>query len=76
MDLLELADGVTHCPYKGRAQSFSVRIGEGLHENMAWSYPTPLPEGQKVAGLIAFYNEKLDLLVDDVLQERPSAKFG
>jgi uncharacterized protein (DUF427 family) len=76
MDLLERSPTVTHCPYKGRAETWSVRVGETLHEDLAWSYPAPLPESQKVAGLIAFYDEKLDIEVDGVLQERPRTKFG
>jgi uncharacterized protein (DUF427 family) len=76
MDLLELSETVTHCPYKGQAETWSVRVGERLHEDFAWSYPTPLPESQKVAGLIAFYNEKLDIWVDGVQQQRPSSKFS
>ena len=76
MDLLELTDTVTHCPYKGQAQSWSVRLGERLHENLAWSYPTPLPESQRIAGLLAFYNEKVDLYLDGVRQQRPSTKFS
>src|SRR5947199_4718504 len=58
MDLLQLSDKVTHCPYKGHAESWSVRVGDRVYEHHAWSYPTPLPESQKIAGLIAFYNEK------------------
>ena len=76
MDLLERSPTVTHCPYKGRAETWSVRVGETLHEDLAWSYPAPLPESQKVAGLIAFYDEKLDIEVDGVLQERPRTKFA
>jgi uncharacterized protein (DUF427 family) len=76
MDLLELSDTVTHCPYKGAAEAWNVRLGDTLHEGLAWSYPTPLPESQKVAGLIAFYNEKLDIDVDGVRQERPETKFS
>ncbi len=76
MDLLEGSPTVTHCPYKGRAETWSVRAGEALHEDLAWSYPAPLPESQKVAGLIAFYDEKLDVEVDGTLQERPETKFG
>ncbi len=75
MDLLELSDTVTHCPYKGAAQAWHVRLADGLHEDLAWYYPAPLPESQKIAGLIAFYNEKLDIEVDGVLQARPSTKF-
>jgi uncharacterized protein (DUF427 family) len=76
MGLLERSATVTHCPYKGQAETWSVRIGETVHEDLAWSYPAPLPESQKIAGLIAFYNEKLDIEVDGVLQERPRTKFS
>jgi uncharacterized protein (DUF427 family) len=76
MDLLERSTTVTHCPYKGRAETWSVRVDQTLHEDLAWSYPAPLPESQKVAGLIAFYNETLDIEVDGVLQERPATKFS
>jgi uncharacterized protein (DUF427 family) len=76
MDLLELSDTVTHCPYKGQAQAWSARIDGVLHEDLAWYYPTPLAESQKIAGLIAFYNEKLDIEVDGELQPRPSTKFS
>ena len=40
------------------------------------SYPAPLPESQKIAGLIAFYSEKLDIEVDGELQPRPQTKFS
>ncbi|MCW3028894.1 MAG: hypothetical protein JWN81_2105 [Solirubrobacterales bacterium] len=70
MDVLELSQTVTHCPYKGQAQTWSARIGEHVHEDLAWSYPTPLPESQKIAGLIAFYDEKVDLFVDGVRMRR------
>jgi uncharacterized protein (DUF427 family) len=76
MDLLVPTATVTHCPYKGRAEYWSVRAGDRVHPDLAWSYRTPLPESQKVAGLIAFYNEKVDLYVDGVRQERPSTKSG
>lgn len=76
LDLLIPTDTVTHCPYKGQAAYWSVRAGDTVHEDLAWSYRAPLPESQKVAGLIAFYNEKVELYVDGVLQERPSTKFS
>ena len=76
MDLLELTDTVTHCPYKGAAESYSIRAGGRLRSELAWSYPTPLPESEAIAGHIAFYNEKLDIAVDGVLLQRPSSKFS
>ncbi|URN08922.1 DUF427 domain-containing protein [Actinomadura madurae] len=75
MDLLEHTETVTHCPYKGTAEYWSVHAGDGIHKDLAWSYPTPLDESRKVAGLICFYSEKVDIFVDGVLQERPKTKF-
>ena len=68
MDLLTPTDTVSHCPYKGRAEWWSVRAGDAVHEDLAWSYPAPFAESQKIAGLVSFYNEKVDLYVDGVLQ--------
>jgi uncharacterized protein (DUF427 family) len=77
LDLLVATDTVSHCPYKGRAEWWSVRTPDGtVQEDLAWSYPTPLPESRQVAGLIAFYDEKVDVHVDGVLQERPRTKFS
>jgi uncharacterized protein (DUF427 family) len=76
MDLLEHTDTTSYCPYKGTAEWWSVRDGDNVHEDLAWSYRTPLPESQKVAGLVAFYNEKVDIYVDGVLQDRPRTKFS
>ena len=76
MDLLEHTDSISHCPYKGQAEWWSVRVGEQVHPDLAWSYRTPFEESLKVAGLIAFYDEKVDVYVDGVLQERPSTKFA
>ncbi|MEU9867757.1 DUF427 domain-containing protein [Actinomadura sp. NPDC048021] len=75
MDLLEHTGTVSHCPYKGTAEYWSVRVNGTLHEDLAWSYRMPLEESRKVAGLVCFYNEKLDIFVDGVLQERPKTKF-
>ena len=33
-------------------------------------------EGQRIAGLVCFYNERVDLLVDGELQARPRTKFS
>jgi uncharacterized protein (DUF427 family) len=76
LDLLIPTDTVSHCPYKGQAEWWSVRAGDTVHEDLAWSYPTPLPESQKIAGLIAFYNEKVEIYLDGELQQRPSTKFS
>jgi uncharacterized protein (DUF427 family) len=76
MDLLVPTDSATHCPYKGEAEWWSVRANGSVHEDLAWSYRTPLPESQKIAGLVAFYDEKVDVYVDGVRQVRPRTIFS
>lgn len=76
LDLLEPSDKVTHCPYKGQSRYWSVRVGDTLHQDLAWSYPTPLPESQKIAGLLCFYDEKVDVFLDGVQQDRPQSPFS
>jgi uncharacterized protein (DUF427 family) len=67
----------TLCPYKGTTSGYwSVQVGEALHADLAWTYQYPLPAVAAIAGLIAFYNEKLDIVVDDVRLPRPSTHFG
>ena len=75
-DLLRKSDSQSHCPYKGTASYWSVDTGTSRHEDIVWIYRTPLPESQKVAGLAAFYDEKVDVFVDGVHQRRPHTKFS
>jgi uncharacterized protein (DUF427 family) len=74
-DLLRRSDTVTHCPYKGAATYWSVQIGDKLHEDLIWDYRTPFPEVQKITGMAAVYNEKVDIFIDGVLQERPKSRY-
>jgi uncharacterized protein (DUF427 family) len=76
MKLLTHTDTESHCPYKGQAEWWSVGVGDKVYKDIAWSYRIPLPESQKIAGLIAFYNEKVDIYADGVLQERPVTQFS
>lgn len=72
MDLLTPTELVTSCPYKGNASYWSY----GDHRNIAWGYSFPTTESAKVAGLVCFYDEKVDVYIDDQLQERPVTHFG
>jgi uncharacterized protein (DUF427 family) len=75
-DLLRPSDTQTHCPYKGTAGYWSVEIGGKVYDDLVWIYRTPLPESQKIAGFACFYNEKVDLYVDGVPQDRPHTPFS
>jgi uncharacterized protein (DUF427 family) len=71
LELLRPSELVTHCPYKGAATYWDVVLPDGtVHEGLVWCYRTPLPESQRVAGLLAFYDEKLDVDIDGVRQPR------
>jgi uncharacterized protein (DUF427 family) len=71
LDRLRPSDSTSQCPYKGTATYWSVEVGGETLPDLAWTYRTPLPESVKVAGLICFYNEKVDLVVDGEPQGRP-----
>ena len=60
MDLLETTDHTTRCPFKGDASYWSVRVGEKVAENAAWSYPEPIETAPPIAGYLAFYWRKMD----------------
>ncbi|MGZ6951553.1 MAG: DUF427 domain-containing protein [Acidimicrobiia bacterium] len=76
MDLLEATSRESACPYKGTARYWSVRVDDELVADVAWSYPTPLRESERIAGLVCFFNERVDLVVDGVPRERPTTKFS
>jgi uncharacterized protein (DUF427 family) len=68
MDLFAPTSTSSHCPYKGDADYWSLRLRETVVQDVAWSYRTTLSESQKIAGLVCFYPEKVDLYVDGRLQ--------
>jgi uncharacterized protein (DUF427 family) len=67
--LVELlpSDLRTACAYKGYATYYSV----AERRNLMWSYPDPLHEAKGLAGLIAFYDDVLDVYVDGKLRDKP-----
>ncbi|MGE2731441.1 DUF427 domain-containing protein [Mycolicibacterium vaccae] len=76
-DHLEFSDTRTVCPYKGTTSRYwSVRCGDTVHADLAWSYETPLPAVSAIATLVAFYNEKVDVTVDGVGLPRPHTPFS
>ncbi|MBK3643458.1 MULTISPECIES: DUF427 domain-containing protein [Streptomyces] len=72
MDLLTASGHHTACPYKGVAEYWSTDGGA----NLVWSYPEPLPAVAAIQGLLAFYNEVVDITVDGERRERPVTPFS
>ncbi len=75
LDLLAPTETVPACPYKGTARYWAVKVGGDVHDDAVWAYDNPLPESAAIAGLVSFYNERVDIHVDGELQERPRTKF-
>jgi uncharacterized protein (DUF427 family) len=76
-ELLLPSDRSTSCPYKGNANYFSVATTDRVHEDIAWYYRHPALESAKVAGHIAFFNERVDaIIVDGEQQEKPKNKWS
>ncbi|HEY4990892.1 MAG TPA: DUF427 domain-containing protein, partial [Nakamurella sp.] len=66
----------TACPYKGNTSGYwSIKTGETVHADLAWAYDFPTRQLQPIAGLIAFYNEKVDIFLDGELLDRPKTHF-
>ena len=71
-DLLEDSDRQTTCAYKGFASYWSA----GEEDDIAWTYLDPLHDALAVKGMIAFFNERVDLEVDGELTERPRTQWS
>lgn len=77
MDLLTPTDNSSVCPYKGTASYWTVTAGDKVLENVAWAYPTPIPECPKIENLVCFFDEKVDaVIVDGVTQDRPRTPWS
>ena len=77
LDLLLPSTLNTACPYKGVASYFSVAIpGAKVVDDIVWVYPAPIPQIPSIENHLCFFNEHVDVIVDDVLQDRPRTKWS
>ena len=61
----------TWCAYKGQASYFSMSVGGRLVPDIAWSYPDPQHDADRVRDLIAFFDERIDVTLDGERRARP-----
>ena len=76
MDLLEPSVKTSRCAYKGVASYWHVRVGDTLHDDLAWTYSEPNGDVSAIRGLICFFNERVDLELDGKAQERPITQWS
>ena len=56
----------TLCEWKGIARYWSVRVGDKVSKNAAWSYPKPLEGFEQIKDHIAFFAGRVDgCYIDD-----------
>lgn len=63
-ELLQPTSRETTCPFKGQASYWSVQVGQEVHDDLVWSYETPIPQAEGIAGLMCFYNERVEMTID------------
>jgi uncharacterized protein (DUF427 family) len=60
MDLLEPGERTTHCPHKGDASYWSIRVGRRLVPDAVWTYREPHEPVSFIAGYVSLYWNLVD----------------
>ncbi|TDZ22101.1 hypothetical protein Cob_v004833 [Colletotrichum orbiculare MAFF 240422] len=69
--VLRKSEFTSQCPYKGDAEYYHVVVDGQEHRDLVWYYRLPTHESAAIAELLCFYNEKVDIILDGELLERP-----
>ncbi len=62
-EVLQASDTTTYCPYKGDASYYSIATPAGEVTDAVWRYVTPYPAVAPIAGHVAFYANRVDVVV-------------
>ncbi|KAK5989406.1 hypothetical protein PT974_10925 [Cladobotryum mycophilum] len=73
---LRKSDLRTSCPYKGDAEYYDVVVDGHEFKDIVWYYRVPTHESAGIAGLLCFYNEKVDIILDGTVLEKPVSWFS
>ncbi len=66
----------TYCPYKGEASYWTIDLGGLRREALGWSYEQPLPDAVAISGLVAFWDEQVDVFLDGERREPPGGALS
>ena len=64
-DLLAPSESHTECPFKGEASYYDL----GGRNDFVWYYPDPIPAVEAIRNRLAFYNDRVSVLVDGEPEE-------
>lgn len=62
MTALAASAHTSHCPHKGDARYWSIHGGGRASADAAWCYEAPLPAAAAIAGHVAFYPDRVELI--------------
>jgi uncharacterized protein (DUF427 family) len=60
--VLQESDHTTHCPYKGDAAYFDLRVADRVAPDAVWTYSSPHDAVASIAGHAAFYPKHVDAI--------------
>lgn len=64
LDYLEKTAHTTHCPFKGNASYWTLKVGDVLAENAVWSYEEPYDDAKPVKEYLSFYANRVSAIYD------------
>lgn len=67
MSYLQRTDHSTHCPFKGDASYYTVKVDDRMAENAVWSYEAPFASIDAIKEYMVCYHETMD-----TIEELPS----
>ena len=73
---LRPSEARSYCPYKGAASYWSLEAGGRVLEDIGWTYAEPLPDAVSIKGLVAFWDEQVDVFVDGERRSRPGGEIS
>lgn len=77
-DLLTETPRHTVCEWKGLASYYSLRVGDRVLENVAWTYHDPKPGFEAIRDHVAFYCAPMDACYvgDEKARPQPGRFYG
>ena len=75
---LERSSRASFCEWKGRARYHTLRVGDRVALDAAWSYPDPTPAFLPIRDYLAFYASRVDecTVGDAVVRTQPGDFYG
>ena len=61
--LLTASATQTYCPYKGDASYYGIAAADGERADAVWSYREPYDAVADIVGHVAFYTDRVDVVV-------------